>query len=408
MAELFVIIVVVLIAARFTGELMERFGQLALLGELLAGIVLGVLITYGPFPHIGELVQNEAFRAIDSLGMFFLMLMAGMEMDVRELAKASKTGIIIAVGGIVLPLSLGYLLGQIFIPESEYKFVQSFFIGVALSITAVPAMSRVLIDLKLLNTRLGYTIMSAAIIDDIIGLFLLAVLASLVVQGGSPSGGEIVLLAAKIVGFFAVALIIGLFVMPQMARVFDKLKSREIEFSIFLIIALALGVIAEYAGMHFIVGALVAGLFIREGTFESKTITNLHTKISGIALGFLAPIFFVSIGFHVDFSALGTVPLFTLALLGVAIVGKILGCGLLARLTKFSMRESFAIGIGMNGRGAVELIVAAVALDAGLFNYPVPVPTIVTAIFSSVVIMAIITTIMVPLGIKPLLVGDQG
>jgi Kef-type K+ transport system membrane component KefB len=129
----------------------------------------------------------------------------------------------------------------------------------------------------------------------------------------------------------------------------------------------------------------------------------LEGKVSGIALGFLAPVFFVSMGLHFDLSALGTAPLFAFVVLLAAIVGKVVGCGLPARLVGFSWRESMAIGIGMNGRGAVEIIVAAVALEAGLFALPVPTPPLITAMFSSIVIMAIITTIIVPLGIRPLL-----
>ena len=403
MTELLIIILVAMIAARFAGELMERIGQLAILGELLAGIVLGILISYGPLTQFAGLYKDEVFQAIASLGMLFLMLMAGMEIDVKELVKASKSGIMVALGGIILPLVLGYFLGQVFLPESAYKFVQSFLLGVVLSITAVPALCRVLVDLNLFHTKLGHTIINAAIIDDILGLFLLAVLTTMMAEGHAPSVTEIGILVAKVVGFFALFLITDFFLMPHLGRLFHKLKVAEIKFSIVLIIGLALAIAAEYAGMHFIIGALVAGMLLREERFGCEVVDDLKDKFSGITLGFLAPIFFVSIGLHVDVTALGTVPFFVLALLAAAIVGKVLGCGLPARLTGFSMRESLAIGIGMNGRGAVEIVVAVVALEAGLFAQPVPVPPLVSAMFSSIVIMAIITTIIVPIGMKPLL-----
>jgi Kef-type K+ transport system membrane component KefB len=266
MTELLIVILVVVIAARFTGELMERLGQLALLGELLIGILLGLLITYGPLPHLGGLVEDNAFKAISNLGMLFLMLMVGMEMDVNELIKASKTGIVVAIGGVIVPITLGFVVGIIFIPESQYKFAQSFLLAVTLAITAVPALSRVLMDLKLLNTKLGHTIMNAAIVDDILGLLLLAVLTIIMMEGSMPSGGELLLMVGKVLGFFVFALLIGRFLMPLIGRKFEQFEVREIEFSFILIIALALGIVAEYAGMHFIVGALVAGMFIREGT----------------------------------------------------------------------------------------------------------------------------------------------
>jgi len=403
MTELLIVILVLIVLARSTGELMQRLGQLAILGELLAGIVLGVLITYGPFSQFAGLVENEVFGAITSLGMFFLMLMAGMEMDVQELVKASKTGVVVALGGVILPLGLGYLIGQLFLPESSYKFAQSFFIGVSLSITAVPALSRVLIELGQMDTRLGRTLMNAAIVDDVLGLFLLAILTTMLAKGGAPSAGELGILALKIIGFFLFVFVAGKFLIPRLGRVCLLSQFEEIEFSVALVIALVFGIAAEYAGMHFIIGALFSGMFLREEAFGKEVAAHLEERVSGITLGFLAPLFFISIGLHVNLSALTTAPVFALALLLAAIVGKVLGCGLTARLSAFSAKESLAIGIGMNGRGAVEIVVAAVALEAGLFTQPVPVPSSVTAIFSSIVIMAIITTIVVPIGMKPLL-----
>jgi Kef-type K+ transport system membrane component KefB len=338
MIDLLLVILVILIAARLAGELMERLGQLALLGELLAGVALGALLLYGPFPQFAGLTEDEAFKAISNLGIFFLMLMAGMEMDVKELIKASKAGIIVGLGGSVLPLVLGYILGQVFLPESEYKFVQSFFLGVALSITAIPVLSRVLIDLRQLHTKLGHTLISASIMDDIVGLILLAVLTAMMAGGGAPSAGEFAFLIAKVAGFFVLALIIGRFIMSRLGRRLHQLKTKEVEFCLALTIALAFGVAAQYAGMHFIIGALVAGMFLREGVFGAEVVADIEDKVSGITLGFLAPIFFVSIGLHVDLSALGIAPLFVLALLATAIVSKVLGCGLPARLAGFSTR----------------------------------------------------------------------
>ena len=403
MTELLVVILVLIVLARATGELMQRLGQLAILGELLIGVVLGAVISYGPFTQFAGLTDNEVFGAITSLGMFFLMLMAGMEMDVRKLVRASRTGVAVALGGVIIPLGLGIFIGYIFLPDSSYKFAQSFFIGVALSITAVPALSRVLIEMKQLDTRLGQTIMNAAIVDDVLGLFLLAILTTILAEGGTPPAGELAILALKIIGFFLFVFIAGKYLMPRLGRISRLSKFEETEFSIAMVIALVFGVAAEYAGMHFIIGALFAGMFLREETFGKKVAAHLEEHVKGITLGFLAPLFFVSIGLHVDLLALTTAPLFVLALLLAAIIGKVLGCGLPARLSAFSTRESLAIGSGMNGRGAVEIVVAVVALEAGLFTQPVPVPSVVSAVFSGIVIMAIVTTVIVPLTMKPLL-----
>ncbi len=403
MTELLIVLLVLMLVARAAGELMQRLGQLAILGELFAGILLGALIAYGPLSQFSELPENEVFGAITSLGMFFLMLMAGMEININKLLEASKTGIVVAMGGVIVPLGLGYLTGHIFLPESSYKFTQSFFIGVSLAITAVPALSRVLIELGQMDTRLGRTLMNAAIVDDVLGLFLLAILTTMLAEGGVPSIGELGLLAAKIVGFFLFVFAVGKLLMPRLGRMSRLSRFEEIEFSVAMVIALVFGVAAEYAGMHFIIGALFAGMFLREETFGKKLAAHLEEHVAGITLGFLAPLFFISIGLHVNLSALTTAPGFVLALLLAAIIGKMLGCGLPAKMTAFSAKESLAIGIGMNGRGAVEIVVAVVALEAGLFTQPVPTPPVVTAIFSGIVIMSIVTTVFVPIGLKSLL-----
>jgi len=228
MTELLVVILVLIILARATGELMQYLGQLAILGELLIGIVLGAVIAYGPFDQFAHLTENEVFGAMTSLGMFFLMLMTGMEMDIGKLVKASKTGVIVAIGGIVIPLGFGYLVGQIFLPESSYKFAQSFFLGVSLSITAVPALSRVLIEMKQMNTRLGQTIMNAAIVDDVLGLFLLAILSSMLGESGGFSAGALGILALKIVGFFIFVFITSRYLIPHLGRIRrDGIQSRD-------------------------------------------------------------------------------------------------------------------------------------------------------------------------------------
>jgi Kef-type K+ transport system membrane component KefB len=380
---------------------METAGQMALVGELLVGIFFGILIIYLPLPQFARIADEEVFKAITGLGIFFLMFMSGMEIDMKELAKAAKRGIIIGLSGVILPLILGYLLGQVFLPESEYKFIQSFFLGVAMSVTAIPVLSRALIDMKLNDTKLGCTLMNAAIIDDICALILLSILTTMMAGGTTASG--FALLIIKVAIFLLVAYVIGKFAIPSLGKKLHRLKSKEMEFSIALMIALFLGVAAELSGMHFIIGALTAGMLIRAGSFGKKVVKDIEDKVSGITLGFLAPIFFVSIGLHMDLSAFTIVPFFVLTLIISAIIGKMIGCGLPARLVGFSTRESLAIGIGMNGRGAVELIVVAVALEEGIFAQPVPTPPIITAMFSSVVIMAIITTIVTPIGIKWLL-----
>jgi Kef-type K+ transport system membrane component KefB len=400
--ELLLILLVILVLARLAGAFTERIGQTAILGELLAGVVLGVVVTAFPniLPQFVDIGENEVFKAICNLGIFFLMFMAGMEMRLEQLAGASKRGSVIALGGLLLPLALGYGLGWLWLPGSEYKFEQAFFLGVALSVTSTAISIRILMDVGQLRTKLGHTIISAAVIDDIIGLGLLAILVSILEIGSMPSGLELAILAVKILGFFVFAIIVGRFMIPRIGTRLRSVKTAEVEFSIALAIALIFAVAAEALGMHFIIGAFIAGLLIRERTFGDSAISDIQQRVSGISLGFLAPIFFASVGLQLDLSALSTALPFTVVLILVAIAGKLIGCGLPARLLKFSNRESLAIGSVMNGRGEVLLIAAAIALAAELFENPVPTPPIVTALFSSVVITAIVTTILTPFALK--------
>lgn len=400
--ELLLILLVILVLARLAGALTERIGQTAILGELLAGVVLGLVVTAFPntLPQFVDIGENEVFKAICNLGIFFLMFMAGMEMRLEQLTMASKKGSVIALGGLLLPLALGYGLGWLWLPGSEYKFEQAFFLGVALSVTSTAISIRILMDVGQLRTKLGHTIISAAVIDDIIGLGLLAILVSILEIGSMPSGLELAILAAKILGFFVFAIIVGRFMIPRIGTRLHRVKTAEVEFSVALAIALIFAVAAEVLGMHFIIGAFIAGLLIRERTFGDWAISDIQQRVSGISLGFLAPIFFASVGLQLDLSALSRALPFTVVLIVVAIVGKLIGCGLPARILKFSNRESLAIGSVMNGRGEVLLIVAAIALAAGLFENPVPTPPLVTALFSSVVITAIVTTILTPFALK--------
>ena len=152
--------------------------------------------------------------------------------------------------------------------------------------------------------------------------------------------------------------------------------------------------------MHFILGAFMAGLFFRRRTISLNTYEDILSKLKGVTTGFLAPIFFASIGMHLDLQALKQIPGFVVALIVFATMGKVFGAGVSARMIGMSNREALAVGAGMNARGAVELIIADIALRAGIFSLPPPVPPVVKYMFSAVVIMAIVTTLMTPPALK--------
>jgi Na+:H+ antiporter len=403
--EILYILLVLLIIARVFGEIATRLHQPALVGELIAGIVMGMVANHyaGTFPVLSSLSDNEVFSALANLGVFFLMLLAGVEMRPREVAQASLKATWVAVCGIMLPLALGVGLGWAFLPESNYKMAQTLFIGVALSITAVPVAVKMLMEMGLINTPIGKMIVAAAILDDVFSLILLSILVAVIRTGEIPGWEHMGLLVGRVLLFFIFAIIVGRYVFPFLGRLLRWIKADEFEFSALLIVSLAYAVLAEALHLHFILGAFIAGLFFSRQMLGKVVYEDVKNKLNAMTTGFFAPIFFASIGFSLDMSALGEIPLFLFLLLLSAIVGKVLGAGLPAYFGGLGPREAMGVGFAMNVRGAMELIIADVALRNGLFSTPVPTPPVIEYLFSAIVIVATLTTIMTPLILRPLL-----
>ncbi len=394
--DLFYILLILLVATRAFGEVAERLGQPALVGELTAGVAIGAIVASfpGTFPTLSGLGDNEVFITITDLGMFFLMLFAGLEMQPRKIFERSASSLAVAFGGMVVPLALGVGLGWVFLPDSPLRVAQCLFLGTALAITAVPATVRILADLNLLDTRIGQTIVSAAVIDDVFSLMLLAWFTGMI--GAEEASGllELAILSGKVVLFFIVTALIGLFVFPWGGRFIHHLRVHELEISSMLVAAFAFAVLAEVLGLHFIVGAFIAGLYFGRKTIDGKSYERVRNTVSGMTFGFLAPIFFASIGFELNFTSVVEIPGFLALLIACAFLGKIGGAGLMARAFGFSRNESLMIGVGMSPRGAVELVIAGIVLKAGLL---VGDSEIVRNLFSAVVIMSVVTTVLSPI-----------
>ncbi len=407
--NLLYVLLVLLLVTRLCGELAERLRQPALVGELVAGIALGMVASryHDALPVLAGLPDNEVFNGLTDLAIFFLMLLAGIELRPSELAKASGRAVAVALGGMALPLLLGFGLGWWFLPDSSYKLAQSLFLATALAITAVPVSVKVLMDLGRLKTSLGQTIVSAAVFDDVLSLMLLAILTAVIRTGGFPDASSVLLLVGKVALFFLLAWVVGRYLLPRLGRLVSKTLAEEFEMSALLIAALGYSLLAEALGMHFILGAFLAGLFFGRQTIEPKVYSSIRSSLSAITMGFFAPLFFASIGLHLDVSAATEIPVFVALLVLAAFFGKLLGAGLPAWATGFAPREAAAIGAAMSARGAVELIVAGIALQAGLFQHPDPPPPVVAHLFSAVVIMALVTTLATPIVLRPLL-GPAG
>ncbi len=405
--ELFLIILIILFLCRIFGEIAQKVGQPSLVGELTAGIVLGFFIHhFGAFYGLSlDFADEESFKTVTDLGIFFLMLLAGLELQPREMTEASKSSFGIAVGGLLLPFALGCGLAWFAFPESDYKFAQTLFLGTAMAITAVPVAVRVLMDLDKLDTKIGRSIVSAAVIDDVLSLMLLAILVGIVQTGVAPSIFALSLLTAKVIAFFAICTVIGKYFWPFYAKLLKKGEVEEGDFSGLLIMAFGFALLAEAFSLHFIIGAFLAGLLFQKQQAGNAMFKRIEKRAQGISSGFLAPIFFASIGLHVTFGAVFETPLFLAVLLILAVAGKLLGAGIPAYLQNKNIKDAAIIGTAMNGRGAVELIIVDIALRANLFAYPEGPAPVIDNLFSSIVIMAIVTTIMTPLILKRLISG---
>jgi Kef-type K+ transport system membrane component KefB len=405
--ELLYVLLILLLVTRACSEFAARFEQPALVGELVGGILIGIAVAawMSDTALIAQIDTDETFNGVLDLAVFFLMLLAGVETRPSDLAKASKRAIPIALAGMLLPLSLGFALGWWWLPGSEWKVAQSLFIGVALAVTAVPVAVKVLMDLGQLQSKVGQVVVAAAVIDDVLSLILLAVLTALINTDQALTALGVLEILAKVTVFMVTTGLIGQFLLPRIGSLVRRLKVEHAEFSLLIVFGLAVSVLAEYLEMHFLIGAFAAGVLFTRHVVGDPAYRKLVEQTEALTLGFLAPVFFASIGMHLSLGAVVGAPLFLLLLLLLATAGKVLGAGAAARLSGFDTRRSLAIGSAMNARGAVEIIIADIALRAGLFDHPDPTPPAVQYLFSAVVIMAIVTTLASPLALRRLLPG---
>jgi Kef-type K+ transport system membrane component KefB len=203
--------------------------------------------------------------------------------------------------------------------------------------------------------------------------------------------------------FFILIFLAGHYLLQWLGDFIKKLKLAEFEMSFLLVTALFFSLLAEFLSMHFILGAFAAGLFFQRRTIDKHTFEDVSNKVSGITMGFFAPVFFASIGLHLNVSALTSVPLFLLLIIFIAFFSKVAGAAVPSFIMGFTVKESLAIGTAMSARGAVELIIADIAFRAGLFSLPDPPPPIIEYMFSVVVMVAIVTTVTVPVVLRQII-----
>ncbi len=406
--EIFIELLAFLILTRSFGEAAERIGLPASVGEIFAGVGLVTLAGwYGAqAPFLDQLIESEVLDHVANLGIFVLVLLAGIEMKPSEIARNSKGAFWVALGGMVVPFFLGFALAWAFLPEVPARPALVMLVAVSLSISAIPATVKLLGDAGLLHTRLGETIVAAAVFDDVLGLFLLAILLAVIETGAVPEPLALGLLLLKVVAFFAITVALGTHVYPRVSRGLKTMQAASVEFSALAAVALAYGLMAEILGMHWILGAFMAGLYFERARVGFRAYNEIRLICAAIASGFLGPLFFASIGVRVDLTAVTAVPLFLCLLIAAAVVGKVVGAGLPALWIGMKRREAAAVGVGMTARGAIELVVLSIAYEAGLFAYSNSGDPVVANLFSALIIMAVVTTLLTPILLRRVLPGE--
>jgi len=368
----FLTILIILLATKLAGDLCVRLGQPAVVGKLLIGIIIGPAL-------LGWVQNSEIIEELSQIGVLLLMFMAGLETDLGELKRSFKSSMAVAVGGILMPCIGGYLVGLAIGMDTP----QAIFIGLLLSATSVSISVQSLKDLGMLKSKESTTILGAAILDDILVVILLAFAMSLL-------GGEEINLGLLIGKKFLFFILIALFIwkgVKWVMRWLAPLRVSEAVISAGLIVCFFLAFVAEEFGVAGIIGAFAAGLAISQTNYKQE----VEHKLEPIAYTIFVPIFFVSVGFSISFEGLGDQIGLLIIFTILAILTKLIGSGLGAKLTGFSYRSSLGIGSGMVSRGEVALIIATIGLNSGL---------LAQKYFTMLIIVVIITTLVTPFMLK--------
>jgi len=397
-----------LAAARALGGLMRRFGQPAVLGELAAGLLLGPSILGALLPEArawlfpDDPVQQGLLAGLGWIGVFLLLVLTGLETDLALIRRLGGATARVALGSLVLPVlagvAVGYALPDGFLGPAAPRGVFALFLGTALSISALPVIAKILSDLDLMRRNVAQVLIAAAMANDVLGWVLLGIAAGLA-QSGAIETGPLLATLGGLALFLAFALTIGQGLVDAALRAV-RLRSGDVTvtLTVAVLAALTAGVATQLLGLEAVFGAFVAGILLgRSRYYEAE----LGTHLQSAAFGFFAPIFFATAGLRVDLRLLGEpdVAFWAVVVLAAASVSKFGGAWLGAVAARLPAREALALGVGLNARGAVEIVIAAVGLSLGVLN---------ERSYAVVVLMAIATSMMAPPLLRALLRDWQG
>jgi Kef-type K+ transport system membrane component KefB len=402
--DLFLCLGIMLLSGRLLGEFFRKLRMPLVVGELVAGIILGPTILGNYYPELTQTIFTTkgniglVLQGITSMSVVMLLFAAGMEVELAIIRQQGKTALKASFVGLIIPLVLGFVVGHEFYTafgenNSNNILVFSLFMGTAMAISALPIIARTLMDLNLFKTKVGMIIIAAAMLDDLVGWILFSVVLGML-NKGPESWGFLYTLGFTLV--FALAMLTG---GRYMINKFLPWAKRKLSWpggilAISLGFAFLAAAFTEMIGIHAIFGAFIVGIAFGDSAhLNEKTRDIIHQFITNI----FAPLFFVSIGFKINFVAHFDLSI-TLIVLVLAIVSKLLGAGLGALWGGLKWKEAMAVGFGMNARGAMEIVLGLLALQAGVIS---------EELFVAIVIMAVITSIMAGPMLQYLITGEM-
>lgn len=366
--------------AKIMGSLAVRLGQPAVLGELLAGLLLGPsFINLLQLPLIATEGLPDTIHLFGQLGVIWLMFAAGLEVELSDLRQSGRPAMLAGTMGVVLPLLMGWGLGVLFgFPQAE-----AIFLGITLSATSVSISAQTLLELGRLRTREGIALLGAAVIDDLLVIIILSLFVAVVGGGGGPV--DLLLQLGQMLGVLLVVGLLSLIVFPRVAEWANRIPASEGLLAITLASVLFLAWAIEYlGGVAAITGAFLAGVGLGRSHLRDEVEHGLHR----IAYAFFVPLFLVDIGLQANLRTLDpTLIVFAVAVIVVAFLSKLFGSGLGARMGGMGLQSSLRMGIGMVSRGEVGLIVAGVGVSEGILE---------PELFSVIILMVLVTTLITP------------
>jgi len=389
-------IMLLMLVGRLLGEAMLRIGQPAVMGQLIAGLVLGPSLLGALSPDLQHMLfpaakeQKAMLDAVAQFGILVLLLLTGMETDLKLVRKSGRASISASLAGIVVPFLCGVALGEslpdAMLPDPGKRLITSLFLGTALSIASVKIVATVVREMNFMRRTVGQVILASAIIDDTVGWMITAVIFSLALQGHVDTFSLVQSIGGTIV-FMALSLTIGRRVVFTIIRwVNDNFASDFAVITAILLIMGFMAMITDLIGVHTVLGAFVAGILVGESPILSR---HIDEQLRGLIIAFFMPVFFGTAGLHADLTILADPRLLalTLGLIAIASIGKFGGAFIGGKFGGLTVKESFALGTGMNARGSTEVIVATIGLSMGALN---------PNLFTMIVAMAVITTMAMP------------